>query len=110
MRAGKLRSKIDIMELREIRDEAGGISKQWVPIATGVRADDQVKSTNQKLAGGVDMQEEIHTIMIRYRKYVLGEHRVRLSDGRMLAIEGRPTPDNEQKKRYLIITAIYNGN
>lgn len=110
MRAGRLRHKIDILELKEVVDDAGGISKEWVPIhnGVGVRCEDIVKSTNQKLASGVDLQEEIHTIMLRYRGDITGAMRVRLSDGRELSIIGRPTPD--EKRRSLIITAEYNGN
>lgn len=110
MQAGKLRSKIDLCRLVDVQDDAGGTSKEVVAYAKGVRCDDKVKSTNQKLASNVELQEEIHTIRIRYRNDILPKDMVRLRDGRLLSIEGYPMPEGYQKKRSLIITARYIGD
>ncbi|WP_417536333.1 phage head closure protein [Methylophaga sp.] len=109
MQAGKLRSKIDLCRLIDVKDSAGGTKKEFRPYAYDVRCDDRVKSTNQKLASNVELQEEIHTIRIRYRNDILPKDMVRLRDGRLLTIEGYPMPEGDQKKRSLIITARYIG-
>jgi len=110
MQAGKLRSKIDLCRLVDVQDAAGGIVKEYQAYASNVRCDDRVKSTNQKLAGNVDLQEEIHTIQMRYRSDVRPSDVVRLKDGRILNIEGFPMPDGDQKNRSMIITARYLGD
>lgn len=110
MQAGKLRSKIDLCRLIDVQDGAGGTKKEFRPYAYDVRCDDIVKTTNQKLASNVELQEEIHTIRIRYRSDILPKDMVRLRDGRLLRIEGYPMPEGDQKKRSLIITARYTGD
>lgn len=92
----------------EEQDELGGDIGAWQPYAT-VRADDRVISSRDQLRGQAEISEEVHTIEIRYRKDVTPEHKVRLSDGRELAIVGWPKPGDDQKKRSLIITARYEG-
>lgn len=110
MQAGKLRSKIDLCRITEVQDGAGGIKQEYQAYASAVRCDDRVKSTNQKLDSNVDIQEEIHTILLRYRSDILPSDFVRLRDGRILNIEGYPMPGNDQKNRTMIITARYVGD
>lgn len=110
MKAGKLRSKIDLCRLLNVKDEAGGERQEVRPYAYSVRCEDVIKSTNQKLQSNVDLQEEIHTIRIRYRSDILPNDLVRLPDGRLLNIEGLPMSGSDQKKREMIITARYLGD
>ena len=88
--------------------ETGIAEPKWVPYAIGVRCDDRVISSRDNLTAGVELSTEIHTIGLRYRADVMAEHRVRLSDGRILAIEGMPQP-LDQKNKWMIITAVYDG-
>ncbi|CAM0041668.1 head closure Hc1 [Vibrio phage K394] len=108
MRAGKLRSKITLLHQVEEQDKIGGDISVWKPYAT-VRADDRVISSRDQLRGQAEISEEVHTIEIRYRSDIKPDHRVRLADGRELAIVGWPKPGDDQKKRSLIITARYEG-
>ena len=107
MRAGTLRSTIKLLRYDQVQDSAGGIIGKWIAYAT-IRADDRVTSTKSMLEAGVDINQEIHTIRIRYRKDINPSDRVEISDGRTLAVEGYPRPV-DQKNRELIITAVYDG-
>lgn len=108
MRAGKLRSKVSLLNYIADEDDAGGDIGRWESYAT-VRADDRVISSRDQLRGQAEISDEVHTIEIRYRSDIKPEHLVRLSDGRELAIVGWPKPGDDQKKRSLIITAKYDG-
>ncbi|HIF9075736.1 TPA: phage head closure protein [Photobacterium damselae] len=108
MRAGKLRSRIILLHKVERQDSAGGVVGDWVPYAT-VRCEDIVMSSQSKLQYGMELDQEIHTIRVRYRSDISSKHRVQLPDGRILKIEGRPRPGKDQRNRELFITAIYQG-
>lgn len=110
MRAGKLRSKINLLRFEKVTDEAGGITGEWVVYAKNVRCDDRVISTQDKLQSNIDLSSEVHTIEIRWRNDIKGDHRIGLQDGRTLKIQGYPRPGMDQKKRSMIITAVYNGD
>lgn len=109
MQAGKLRSKIDILRLVEIKDQAGGVIGTWVTHIPKLRCEDKVISTRAALSGSLQLENETHTIRVRAHNDILPTDRVRLSDGRELAIDGYPQPDDSQKGRFLIITAVYDG-
>ena len=107
MRAGKLRSKINLLRLVKEQDEAGGMKGVWKPYAKNVRCDDRIISSRDNLRGQLELNDEVHTILIRYRNDIEPEDRVELSDGRTLKIEGRPR--RGQKRKEMIITAVYDG-
>lgn len=109
MRAGKLRSKIDIMRHMEVELENGATSYEWTPFLTGLRCDDRVVSSRDQMRAGAEISQETHTIELRYRSFILPTDRVRLYDGRTLAIIGTPKPSADQKRTSMIITAVYDG-
>lgn len=109
MRAGKLRSKIDILRYMEIELPNGATGNQWSVYISGLRCDDRVVSSRDLIRAGAEVDSETHTIEVRYRGDILPTDRIRLSDGRELAIVGRPKPGNDQKSRSMIITAVYDG-
>lgn len=107
MRAGLLRSKIDLMRLNQTQDSAGGLIDEWVTYAT-VRCEDRVTSTKSLIESGMDINQEIHTFRMRHRCDIKPSDRVKISDGRILDIVGYPKP-LDQKRREIIITAVYHG-
>lgn len=109
MQAGKLRSKMDLCRLVPIQDNAGGTSKIYSSFAENVRCDIRAKSTKEKIESNVSMQEEIYTILLRYRNDVLPTDFVRIK-GRIFNVEGYPVPNSNQKNRTMIITARYVGS
>lgn len=108
MRAGKLRTKIKLLRHVKEQDRAGGVIDNWVAYAT-VMSEDKVVSTRSLISGGVDINEEIHTIMIRYRADIKPSDRIELPDGRVLSINGYPKP-LDQKKKALVLTGVYDGS
>ena len=109
MRAGKLRSKIDVLRFGEVELENGATGNEWSVFIAGLRCDDRVVSSRDQMRAGAEIDTETHTIEIRYRGDILPTDRIRLPDGRELAIVGRPKPGDDQKKRSMIITAVYDG-
>lgn len=109
MRAGKLRSKIDILRFMEVELPNGATANEWAVYIRGLRCDDRVVSSRDLIRSGAEIDSETHTIEARYRGDILPTDRIRLSDGRELAIVGRPKPGSDQKKRSMIITAVYDG-
>lgn len=109
MRAGKLRSKIDILRYKEVELENGATSNEWVLHLKSVKCDDRVISSRDQARNGTELSEEVHTIELRYRSDITDKDRVRLFDGRTLAINGRPKPNPDQKNKSMIITAVYDG-
>lgn len=109
MRAGKLRSKINILRYKNVQDEAGGLIGMWTVHIPNLRCDDRVVSSRDNMRNSIEISEETHTIEVRYRDDILSTDRVQLSDGRTLAIIGKPKV-TDQKKRSLIITARYDDN
>jgi SPP1 family predicted phage head-tail adaptor len=105
MRAGKLRSKMDLMRLEAIKDDVGDTTEKWVTYAKAVRCDARAVSSREQMRNNVELTEMIYTIEMRYRSDVNSNDRILLHGVGELAIIGPPRPGEDQKKRSMIVTA-----
>lgn len=107
MRAGKLRSKIDLMRLEPVADDVGDITETWVKYASGVRCDARSVSSREQMRHNAELSELVYTIEMRYRADVKASDRIILHGVGELAIIGPPRPGDDQKGRSMIITARF---
>lgn len=105
MRAGKLRSKIDLMRLEAVIDEVGDTTAEWVTYAKGVRCDARSVSSREQMRNNAELTELVYTIEMRYRADVKSNDRLLLHGVGELAIIGPPRSGDDQKNRSMIITA-----
>ena len=105
MRAGKLRSKVDLMRLQPIKDDVGDTTEDWVTYATNVRCDARAVSSREQMRNNAELTELVYTIEMRYRANVKSNDRLLLHGVGELAIIGPPRPGDDQKNRSMIITA-----
>ncbi len=105
MRAGKLRSKVDLIRLQAVIDEVGDTTEDWVTYAQNVRCDARAVSSREQMRNNAELTEVIYTIEMRFRSDVKSNDRINLHGVGELAIVGAPRPGDDQKKRSMIITA-----
>lgn len=89
MRAGRLRHRVVIEQAMETQGELGGVAYSWIPYASAW-ADVQPLSSRERLGAGEHASEITHQVVIRYLGGVTAAMRLRLADGRVLALEGPP--------------------
>ena len=105
MRAGKLRSKIDLMRLDAVVDDVGDTTEDWVTYATNVRCDARAVASREQMRNNAELIELVYTIELRYRADVKSNDRLLLHGVGEMAIIGPPRPGDDQKNRSMIITA-----
>ena len=96
MRAGRLRHRIEIQERQGPKNLLGGVSDNWVTIAT-VWASIEPMTIKDYLSSDAQIADLHGKIVMRFNQIIRSDHRI-LYEGRILEIQGQPINLGQRNK------------